>query len=124
MKKAILYLRSRSLEYSNQYAQNQYDIAQNYCAKNGIEIVRVFDEISTEPPYKRYYFDKALKVVKLLSGQLTYFVVFECSQISERGVEYEAVKEELKASGVYILSICADKEYLGSDMFENETPEQ
>lgn len=124
MKKAILYIRNKSLKNSNDYAQNQYDYAQNYCAENGIEIIRVFEEISTEPPYKRYYFDKALKVAKLLSEQLTYFVVFECSDISDRGVEYEEVKEELKASGIYILSIHADKNVWGSDMFENEIPEQ
>lgn len=124
MKKAILYLRYTSSEIAKERAQNHYDLAQNYCAENGIEIERVFDEVSNEPPFNRYYLDKALKVAKVASDQLTYFVVYECSQISERGVEYNEVKEELNASGVYILSISADSEVFGTDMFENEIPEQ
>lgn len=120
MKKAILYLRYTSTEQANERAQNQYDYAQKYCEENGIEIVRVFDEISTNPPRERYYFDKALKVANHCKEELTYFLIMECSQISNRYVEFKEVQMELKSNEIYILSIHADCTVFGEDLFENE----
>ena len=107
MKKGILYLRFASIEQAtkDEKAQREYDFAEKYCAENGIEIIRVFDEISVKPPHERYYFDKALKVAKDLANDLTYFLVMDFSRISRKYEEFKTVQDELSSFGVYVHAI-------------------
>lgn len=107
MKRAVLYLQFACVEQANEKekAQQQYESAEKYCVENGIEILRVFDEISVKPPRERYYFDKALKFAKEFSGEMTYFLVMDYSRISRNYSEFKEIKEELQSHEIHILSI-------------------
>lgn len=119
MKKAILYLQFASIEQAkkDEQAQKEYDFAEKHCAENGIEIIRVFDEISIKPPRERYYFDKALKVTKALADQLTYFIVMDYSRISKKYEEFKEIQEELSVYGIHIYSIYPRDQFLLVEYF-------
>lgn len=124
MKRAVLYLCYTSSEQAKELAPSQYNYAEKYCAENGIEIIRVFDEISVKPPLERYYFDKALKVAKHSANDLTYFLIIECSHISNKYLEFKEIQKELRNHEIYILSIHSDSTQFGMDLFENEKTEK
>lgn len=124
MKKAILYLRFTTVEQAtkNDHAQKEYDFAQKYCSENGIEIVRVFDEISTKPPRERYYFDKALNVAKHAKEhgeELTYFLVMDYTRISRNFEEFIDIQNELKSIQIHIHPV-RNGRYLYLEQFFNE----
>lgn len=121
MKKAVLYLRFACVEQANEKekAQQQYEYAEKYCTENGIEILRVFDEISVEPPRERYYFDKALKFAKQFSEGITYFLVMDYSRISRNYSEFKEIKEELQSYEIHILSILSNNSFCIEEFFDN-----
>lgn len=124
MKKAILYLSFKCSEQAKEQAQTQYDCAEKFCSENGIEMIRVFDEISVNPPLERYYFDKAYNFAKHVNAELTYFLVWDYSQITENFEEFELISGELSSFGIHIIPIAPIGAISTKEWFNNLNKEK